>query len=291
MATLAFEQHGVVSLEQALALGVTRSMIRSRVRRGRLHRRFPGVYAVGHTRLTQHGHWMAAVLACGPGALLSHRDAGRLHGLLRGTGSGPIHVTAPRPHDLLGIRCHRTRNPDPRDATVVDAIPVTSWARTVLDLATLLPGPRLRDSLELAERQQRDFSELRALMQRTSGHHGLRLLTATLAQLGDTAPELRSPGEVDLLALIRQAGLPEPTTNVIVAGEPVDFHWPAQRLVVEVDGRHWHGLQRDMESDRQKDIRLTLAGQRPVRYTKARIAAEPAAVIAEIETLLALAPG
>jgi very-short-patch-repair endonuclease len=128
-------------------------------------------------------------------------------------------------------------------------------------------------------------------MQRTPGHHGLRLLTATLAQLGDTAPELRSPGEVDLLVLIRQAGLPEPRPNVIVAGEPVDFHWPAHRLVAEVDGRHWHGLQRDMESDRQKDIRLTLAGQRPVRYTRARIAAEPAAVIAEIETLLALAPG
>jgi very-short-patch-repair endonuclease len=245
------------------------------------------VYAVGHTRLTQKGLWMAAVLACGEGALLSHRDAGRLHGLLRGTGSGPIHVTAPSRHRIPGIRCHRARHPDPRDATVVDEIPVTSWARTALDLATLLPGARVRDVLELAERQGRDFDELQTLIDRASGHHGLPTLTAALSALGDQVPELRSPGEVDLLALIREAGLPEPHTNVIVAGELVDFYWPEQRLVVEVDGRQWHGLQRDMEADRQKDVRLTLAGVRPVRYTYQRISAEPSAVIDEIRGLLA----
>ena len=107
-----------------------------------------------------------------------------------------------------------------------------------------------------------------------------------MAELADSVPDLRSPGEVDLLALIREAGLPEPLTNVVVAGELVDFYWPEHRLVVEVDGRRWHGLQRDMESDRQKDIRLTLAGLRPVRYTAQRITSEPAAVIAEIRALL-----
>jgi very-short-patch-repair endonuclease len=230
---------------------------------------------------------MAAVLACGEGALLSHGDAGRLHGLLRGAGSGPIHVSAPRHHQLDGIRCHRSRNPDPRDADVVDAIPVTSWARTALDLATDRPVARVRDALELAERQGRDFRELRELMARSRGHHGLPTLGAALAALGDTVPDLRSPGEADLLALIRDAGLPEPHTNVLVAGDLVDFHWPEHRLVVEVDGRRWHGLQRDMERDRQKDVRLTLAGQRPVRYTKRRITDQPAAVIAEIRELLA----
>ncbi len=277
----------MVTLEEFFELGYTERRRRTLTEHGIIHRRFPGVYAVGHTRLTQKGLWMAAVLACGEGALLSHRDAGRLHGLLRGVGSGPIHVSAPRRHRLAEIRCHRTRNPDPRDATVVDAIPVTSWARTALDLATELPGSRLRDALEMAERQGRDFSELREVMERSNGHHGLGLLAAAMAALGDSVPDLRSPAEVDLLALIREAGLPEPHTNVVVAGELVDFHWPAHHLVVEVDGRRWHGLQRDMESDRRKDVRLTLAGQRPVRYTKRRITAEPAAVIEEIRGLLA----
>jgi len=276
----------VVQHKQFLALGYSKHRLRTFVANGVLHRRFPGVYTVGDTRLTQEGLWMAAVLACGDGALLSHRDAGRLHGLLRGTGSGDIHVTAAIAHRLPGIRCHRTRGLDPADATVVDAIPVTSWARTALDLATILPGARLRDALELAERQERDFSELRAVLERSNGHHGLGPLRAALAELDDSPPSLRSPGEVDLLALIREAGLPEPRTDVIVAGELVDFHWPEHHLVVEVDGRRWHGLQRDMEADRQRDIRLTLAGQRPVRYTKRRIAAEPAAVIAELGALL-----
>jgi len=277
-----------VSYAQLLALGYTVQRVRTLILNGWLHRIFPGVFAVGHRRLTQRGLWMAAVLACGEGALLSHGDGGRLHGLLRGTGSGPIHVNAPRRRQLSGICCHRTRNPHPRDATVVDAIPVTSWARTALDLATHRPVARVRDALELAERQGRDFRELRELMERSRGHHGLPTLGAALAELGDTVGDLRSPGEVDLLALIRQAGLPEPHTNVVVAGELVDFHWPEQRLVVEVDGRRWHGLQRDMESDRQKDVRLTLAGQRPVRYTTRRISEEPATVIAEIRTLLAV---
>jgi very-short-patch-repair endonuclease/predicted transcriptional regulator of viral defense system len=287
LAALAFRQEGVVSYAQLLALGYTAQRVRTLIANGWLHRIFPGVFAVGHRRLTQKGLWMAAVLACGEGALLSHRDAGRLHGLLRGAGSGPIHVSAARRRYVHGIRCHRTRNPDPEDATVVDRVPVTSWARTALDLATDLPVARVRDALELAERQERDFSELRELMERSRGHHGLPTLKGALAELGDTSPDLRSPAEVDLLALIREAGLPEPHVNVVVAGELVDFHWPEHRLVVEVDGRQWHGLQRDMESDRRKDVRLTLAGQRPVRYTKRRITNEPAAVIAELRALLA----
>jgi very-short-patch-repair endonuclease len=161
-------------------------------------------------------------------------------------------------------------------------------ARLTLDLAHLLPGARLRDALELAERQGRDFSELRSLIDRTPGHHGLRALLNALAELDDEVPVLRSEAEVDLLALVRQANLPEPRTDLVIAGELVDFRWPVQRLVVEVDGREWHGLQRDMESDRRKDVRLTLAGQRPVRYTRRRITTEPAAVIAELATLLGL---
>ncbi|HET9125607.1 MAG TPA: DUF559 domain-containing protein, partial [Solirubrobacteraceae bacterium] len=133
--------------------------------------------------------------------------------------------------------------------------------------------------------------ELTALMDRSPGHHGLRNLRPLVAQLDAAPPDLRSSAEAELLALIRAAGLPEPHTNVVVAGELVDFHWPRQRLVVEVDSRRWHGLQRDMESDRRKDVRLTLAGQRPVRFTARRIAAEPSAVIGEITRLLELGGG
>jgi very-short-patch-repair endonuclease len=288
---LAFRQHGVVSRAQLLELGFSAQRLRTLIANGALHPVHPGVYAVGHTRLSQAGRWMAAVLACGPGALLSHRDAGRLQGLLRGTGSGPIHVSAPGTHRLPGIRCHRRRRVEPEYATLLDGIPVTSWARTMLDLATDMPEARLRDALEQAERQGRDFSQLEALLRDSPGHHGLCRLRPLLARFDDGPPDLRSRAEADLLALIREAGLPEPHTNVVVAGVLVDFHWPRQRLVVEVDGRRWHGLQRDMESDRRKDVRLTLAGQRPVRFTASRIRAEPAAVTGEIATLLALAGG
>jgi very-short-patch-repair endonuclease len=128
---------------------------------------------------------------------------------------------------------------------------------------------------------------LRELIDRSNGHHGLSTLKAALAELGDTSPRLRSPAEAELLALIREAALPEPRTDEILAGELVDFYWPEYRLVVEVDGRRWHGLQRDMESDRRKDVRLALAGLRPVRYTARRIASDPAGVIAELRALLA----
>lgn len=280
-----------MSRAQLLELGFSAQRLRTLVANGALHLVYPGVYAVGHTRLSQAGRWMAAVLACGQGALLSHRDAGRLHGLLRGTGSGVIHVTAQVVHRVPGIRCHRSRRPGPDDAARVDGIPVTSWSRTILDLAVDMPRARLRDALEQAERQGRDFAELAALLDHSPGHHGLRQLRPLLAQLDDAPPDLRSPAEAELLALIHRAGLPEPHTNVVVAGELVDFHWPLERLVVEVDGRRWHGLQRDMESDRRKDVRLTLAGQRPVRFTARRIGAEPAAVIAEITMLLELGRG
>lgn len=161
----------------------------------------------------------------------------------------------------------------------------------MLDLATDLPEARLRDALEQAERQGRDFAERAALVSNCRGHHGLHRLRPLLAEFDNAPPDLRSSAEAELLALIREAGLPEPYTNVVVAGELVDFHWPRQRLVVEVDSRRWHGLQRDMESDRRKDVQLTLTGQRPARFTARRIAMEPSAVIDEITGLLNLGSG
>src|SRR6202000_2683010 len=124
--------------------GYSRTRIQRRIKKQRLHRLHRGVYAVGHPRLRAEGRWMAAVLACGPGAVLSHRDAAALHDLRR-IGSGHIDVTAPSRHSLPGIRCHFVRAPNAEEATVIDGIPVTTLARTYVDIAGGLTRERLID--------------------------------------------------------------------------------------------------------------------------------------------------
>lgn len=232
---LADRQHGVVAIWQILALGLSHTIVARRVRAGRLHRRHPGVYAVGRAGLTQRGEWMAATLACGPYAVLSHDHAAALYRLRR-AGPGPIHVTAPVARRIDGIVCHRARDLRGRPRCVVDGIPVTSIERTALDMAVRLSAVRLRSLLE--EMQRRDRFDLRLLdgaIARSSGHHGIGRLRAVLAELADLPPQLRSGLELLFLEIVRAAGLPEPIVNVVVAGEAIDVHWPEHGIVVEVD--------------------------------------------------------
>jgi very-short-patch-repair endonuclease len=229
---------------------------------------------------------MAAVLACGDAAVLSHLDAAALHDV-RQVGSGKINVTAPSRHNLPGIRCHYAPRPRPDDVAIVDAIPVTSLARTYLDIAEVLSHARLIDALEAGERQNKlDVGALHAVIARSHGRHGVEPLRAAIVELTDEAPLLQSPRERALRALIRDHDLPEPQFNVYVEGELVDAVWPEHRLVVEVDGFGFHRSKRSFAADRERDRKLVRAGWRVVRFTGDDVTDRPDEVAAELSELL-----
>jgi hypothetical protein len=291
LARLATRQHGIVSRNQLLALGLHAYQIAYRVEVGRLHRLYRGVYAVGHVRLTQRGRWLAAVVACRTGggqSVLSHRAAGQLHGILRSAPSNPIDVIATRRHHLHGVRCHIVRGLHPDDITIVDAIPVTTVHRAFLDLAEVMHPLRLFDALELSIRLEHfDLTEMYAMIARNPGRHGLKPLHAQLARLTDAPAWLDSGLEAEFLFRLRQhPDLPEPLTHQAVEGEPVDFYWPDQRVVLEIDGDRYHSLPRDRLNDERRDRKLTLAGYAVLRVTEREFKADPERVIAELRALL-----
>jgi very-short-patch-repair endonuclease len=264
---VAARQHGTVARRQLIALGFTRSEIATLVRDAHLHVLHRNVLAVGHRNLTVKGHWMAAVLAGGPDAVLSHHAAAALWDL-RPIPQATLDVTTtarPRPR---GVRCHRVRSLDPRDCTRIDGIPVTTLERTLLDYAeTSLPRQTIA-ALEAAQRSERlDMLTLNALIARSPGRHGIKPLTAAIAQLDDEVPWTESRAERRLLEIVRAAGLPQPRCNVLVEGERVDAVWERQRVIVEVDGYGYHRGKRQFGIDRRRDRKLQLAGYQVFRYT------------------------
>ncbi|MGZ4169430.1 MAG: DUF559 domain-containing protein [Solirubrobacteraceae bacterium] len=288
LAELAAKQHGVVARLQLHELGFSSEAIKTLVARKRVTRLHRAVYAVGHARLTAHGRWMAAVLACGPGAVLSHREAAALHNV-RPLGSGRVSVTAPSRHNLPGIRCRYVRTLHPDDCDEVDAIPVTSLARTYLDLAELLNDRRLLEALEAGERQNKlDHRALEDVIARNHGRRGIKPLRDVLARMTDDPPWLQSHSERAFRQLIAAHGLPEPQYNVYVGGELVDAVWREQRLVVEVDGWGYHRSKRSFAEDRRRDRALVRAGWRVVRFTADDVTYRPEAVVAELSELLRL---
>ncbi|MEA2213729.1 MAG: hypothetical protein QOF83_3677 [Solirubrobacteraceae bacterium] len=282
LAARAGRQHEVFAVWQLPAIGVGERAVQRRAAAGLLRRLYPGVYTTAQGRLTLRGRWMAAVLACGPEALLSHRAAAALWDL-QNTASGPIDVTAPRRRLHSGIRSHVSSSPPRLIRATVDAIPVTSLERTVLDQATTLAEQRLRTTLE--QLQYRGLLHAGRFAEH-AGHRGLKPVMAVLSTLTDDAPWTQSELERRFLELVRSAHLPDPQTNVIVAGLVVDFCWPEQRLIVEVDGYAWHNSRRSFEVDRQRDVKLTLAGYRVIRITYARIVHDAARLLAELRGLI-----
>jgi very-short-patch-repair endonuclease len=223
---------------------------------------------------------MAAVLACGPDAVLSHRSAAALWSL-RPSAPSQTDVTVPgrTRAGQDGIAVHNVRALHPRDRNTVDGIPVTSVHRTLLDYAELAAPNQLGWAFEAADRI--DLLDLRAideLCARSPGRHGLRALQALATEHRGPAPETRSELERRFLALIREAGLPEPSVNVLVAGFMVDFYWPSSCLVVELDGYAFHRTRRSFEDDRAKDVQLQLAGCRVLRLTDRGLTERPGAV-------------
>jgi very-short-patch-repair endonuclease len=275
-----------VAFAELEALGYGRHRIHHRARTGRLHRIHRGVYAVGHTNLSLRGRWMAAVLACGPGAVLSHRHAATLHDLLS-VSSGWITVTATSGHRIPGVRCRRTGSLHPDDVTAIHGIPVTSLDRTYLDLAETGTPRQLRSALEQGERENKlDYGMIDPLTARCPGRRGLKPLADALADMNPDEPWTQSELERAFLELTRAAGLPQPQMNVYVLGELVDCYWPAERLVVQIDGWKFHRGKRSFESDRALDALLVEHHVRVVRYTHRRVRYESAAVAAQLTNLL-----
>jgi hypothetical protein len=261
------ENHGVVARHELIAMGIGRGAIEHRVRTGRLRPVYPGVYAVGHAALTDHGRWMAAVKACGPGAALSHQSGGALSNLRR-SASPIIHVTTPRRASPRGIRVHRVRPLHPDDVAVVDRVPVTSIARTLLDLADVLPLRQLIRAIEQAERLQ--LFDLRAIEQLLARSNGRRVKTlrAAIAAVNGEPPRVNSDWERDLLDFCDDHDIPRPELNVIVEGYEVDALWREKKLIVELDSYAFHRSLRAFEDDRRKYAALQLAGYMVLPLTR-----------------------
>jgi very-short-patch-repair endonuclease len=284
---LAASQHGVVSRAQVRAR-CSEQQIRTLVAAGWLHRIHRAVYAVGHTKLTVRARWMAAVLACGQDAVLSHQDAAALHGLLK-VDSGDIHVTAPTRHSIDGVRCHYARTLHPRDVAKIHGIPVTTLERVLLDLAEAKDRRPFTAALKQAQHEDRlDLRRINATIARDAGRRGIKPLSDALAQLTEEPGWTQSELERRLVELTRAAGLPLPLTNQYVEGELVDAYWPDHGLVVEVDGWKTHKTRDAFERDRARDSKLAAAGYRVMRFTYRRIRDDPAGVADELRRALNL---
>lgn len=256
---LAARQHGVVSRQQLLGRGLSVRSIERELQRGRLHRVYRGVYVPGQPRIGYFGRCMAAVLACGDGALLSHRAAGQLHALRTGSW---IEVTVPRGrHGPRGIGVHETRRLP--TALMVDGIPTTSVARTLVDLADVVSYTRLDGAFADAERLRiLDLRDVKPI----PGRRGTKSLEAVIAGL--RPGESKSRLELRFKRFLRQHGFPWPAFNTLVHGVDVDAVWPEYRLIIELDSYEFHGKARKpFEEDRAKSNALQLAGYRVIRVT------------------------
>jgi very-short-patch-repair endonuclease len=284
-------QHGVVARRQLLALGFSSRAIKHRVAKGRLHPLHRGVYAVGRRGLSRHGHWMAAVLACGPGARLSHTSAGALWRIGVQLGLIEVSVPLPRAPRVPGIRVHR-RGPHALDRSVADGIPVIGPVQTMVDLATRLDRPRLEAAVNEADKRDLvDPESLRAALTRRGGQPGVRVLCELLDRrtfvLTDSELERR------FLPIARRAGLARPLTGQYLNGFKVDFYWPDLGLVVETDGLRYHRTAAEQARDRLRDQTHAAIGLTPLRFTHSQVRFEPdhvCEVLARVARRLTSAP-
>jgi predicted transcriptional regulator of viral defense system len=259
IADLARRQYGVIDHRELAECGLSRTTVARWCHEGRFHRLYRGVYAVGHAAIGGHGRWMAAVKACGPGGVLSHISAAALWNLIRSS-SPIIHVTTPNRRSPKGIRVHRVRQLQPDDAAVVDCIPVTSVARTLLDLADALQPRQLIRAIEQAERLQLfDMRAIERLLARSNGRRVAKLGAAIAAVTGEP-PRINSNWERDLLDFCDDHGIARPELNVFVDGYEVDALWRTKKIVVELDSWTFHRSRRAFEADRDKYADLQLAG-------------------------------
>jgi very-short-patch-repair endonuclease len=290
VARLATKQHGVVGRRQLLELGVGRPTLERWLRAGRLHRLHRETFAVGHGRVNQRGRWLAAVLACDEGALLSHRSAAALWGLTRQRNS-VVDVTGRGGRQFRpgreGIRLHRGRIHD-GEATEHAGIPVTTVARTLFDLAEAVDFKQLRRAWEEADRLGLlELNAVQRVCELGYGRHALRPIRPLLAEA--RAPVIaRSPLEDRFAEFCREhlADLPAPITNVSILDHEVDAYWPSHRLVVEMDSWQFHGHRAAFEHDRARDAAMQAAGYRVIRLTHRQLESEAPRIATQLHKLL-----
>ncbi|MFN8216082.1 MAG: type IV toxin-antitoxin system AbiEi family antitoxin domain-containing protein [Solirubrobacterales bacterium] len=278
-------QHGVISRRQLTALGYTQKAIEHRLATGRLHPLRRGVYAAGRREVGEKGRWMAAVLACGAGAALSHRSAAALHRI--GTerprerpaaGTKPvIELSVPGSAGArrADLRVHRRPSLPSHDLGSRDGIPVTSPVRTLLDYASLEPPNRVERAVNEADKHDLiDPERLRRALEAYRGQPGVRRLREIL----DRDTFLLSDQELEVLfrPLAGAAGLPLPSAKVEIDGFEVDFFWPELGLVVETDGWRYHRTPSAQTRDALRFQRHTAAGRTPLRFSHHQVRHEPA---------------
>jgi very-short-patch-repair endonuclease len=284
IAALAEAQHGVVSRAQLLLLGFTARQVEHRRAAGRLHLLHRGVYAVGHRVLKAEGRWMAATLATG--GVLSHATAAAAWDL---ASTAVIHVTIPGHGGRArraGIRVHRTVTLEPGDTTTHCGIPITTPIRTLLDVAATLKGRRLEQVLDRAERLV-DFRELERRLEAHPTRPGAPSLQAVLLSYTVGSVLTRSELEERFLRLCDAHGLRRPEVNTRIEGMTVDFVWRDERLIVEVDGYGFHKSRRVFGTDRERDVLLTLAGWKVLRFAEEHVTYRAAWVAAAVAGRLA----
>lgn len=267
VAEIATSQHGAVSIRQLRSAGLSDDAVLGRVRAGRLHRLHRGVYAVGHVGRSYEQRWMAAVLASGQGAALSHGSAAALWQMLRPM-AGLTDVTVPTHAGRVGksgIRLHRCTTLESEQVTIHRGIPVTTPARTVSDLDGVVSPRLVRRAIRQAEMQ--GFS-----------------LGANVE-----TDRTRSDLERDFLRLCRRYDIPEPQVNVRIGRWTVDFLWPAERLVVETDSHRWHRGTVAFEDDHSRDLDLRRHGYTARHFTGRQILEDAAEVVDDLRKALGLA--
>jgi very-short-patch-repair endonuclease len=277
-------QHGAVSRRQLLELGLTSDAIAHRIDTGRLHPVARGVYAVGRPDLSRHGRWSAALLSCGPTAVLSHRSAAALWGI-RPDGRSVADVTV-----ATGVRRRRPtvvvhcRDLTPSERTIREGLPVTTVARTLLDLATYAGGGQLERSINEADKLDLiDPEELRAALDGYAHRPGV----ATLRTIVDRHAFRLTDSELErrFLAIVRRIGLPLPDTGTRLNGYKVDFHWRDLGLVVETDGLRYHRTVDQQMRDRRRDQAHAAAGLTTLRFTHFQVRYEPRHVESTLVTV------
>ena len=285
----------MISLAELGDLGLTVTAVHKRAASGRLHRVHRGVYSLPPPELlSRYGRWMAAVLTCGPGAVLSHRSAAALHEL-RATERTNDEVTVPgrSTRKRAGIDIHRSTTLTPADATRVNGIPTTTVARTQLDLAEVVSRRALERAYDQAD--VLEVFDLRALedqLERNRHRQCARVVRAVLDEHYVGSTPTWSKFEEAFLKLTRATGIPDPEVNVWLVLDDqesalrVDFVWRRQRLIVETDGHETHRTRQAFERDRRRDQRLTLAGWRVIRVTWRQLTSRPDQVAAMLVTLL-----
>jgi putative AbiEi antitoxin of type IV toxin-antitoxin system len=280
---IAGAQHGVVTRVQLFGAGVSSAGIERRVRKGTLLPEYRGVYRVGHRAPSREAKYMAAVRACGQGALLSGRAAAHLLGLLKGA-APPPEVLAPARRRVEGVRTRRSRQIDPREATLFDGIPVTTVPRTLVDLAAVLtPADLARACHEAGVLHRTTPAQVEAVLDRRPNSRGAAKLRRVLR--GDVHVSL-SKLERRFLAVLRSNGFPLPRTNRPAGGRRVDCRWPEQRLTVELDSYRYHSSRHAWEQDRRREREARARGDEFRRYTWGDVFEGRTLMLRELRALL-----